>query len=183
MVPPYVGSMYVSNWTAKFQSGAFICETWGEGVSILVSSQIAASTLEFLLIDCALLPCVFGSASWSYVPKNSSEYPALEDSLRGVLNGAWSGDPFVLLKDFGWAMTVRPEGAWLVWTWVMFCYLTSVQTSLLIINISSWSSLCSYLNFKAKIVCVSSLGQKFVLFCTAEGDKKWLQVGWCLSWW
>lgn len=92
------------SWTLS-QSGVNFGERRQAGVSIFVSPLLAACTLEIFPVDkkayslCLQIGKKVLTVVCTYVPNDSSVYPAVLESLDGVLEGALHGESVVLLGD------------------------------------------------------------------------------------
>ncbi|KAK3556337.1 hypothetical protein QTP70_007103 [Hemibagrus guttatus] len=92
-------------WTLFF-SGVPHGERRRAGVGFLIAPQLSRQVLEFSLVNERVVSLRLQAGGWcltvvsAYGPNGSVEYPTFLETLRGVLEGALTGDSIVLLGDF-----------------------------------------------------------------------------------
>ncbi|KAK3561454.1 hypothetical protein QTP86_002818 [Hemibagrus guttatus] len=92
-------------WTLFF-SGVPHGERHRAGVGLLIASQLSRQVLEFSLVNERVVSLRLRARDRcltvvsAYGPNGSVEYPTFLETLRGVLEGAPTGDSIVLLGDF-----------------------------------------------------------------------------------
>ncbi|KAK3520146.1 hypothetical protein QTP70_016256 [Hemibagrus guttatus] len=76
------------------------------GVGLLIAPQLSHHVLEFSLVNERVVSLCLRAGDRcltvvsAYGPNGSVEYPTFLETLRGVLEGAPTGDSIVLLGDF-----------------------------------------------------------------------------------
>ncbi|KAK3534941.1 hypothetical protein QTP70_002024 [Hemibagrus guttatus] len=103
--PPLAGRSIRVRWTIFF-SGVPHGERRRAGVGLLIALQISRHVLEFSPVNERVVSLRLQAGDRcltvvsAYGPNGSVEYPTFLETLRGVLEGAPTGDSIVLLGDF-----------------------------------------------------------------------------------
>ncbi|KAK3517179.1 hypothetical protein QTP70_000772 [Hemibagrus guttatus] len=97
--------LFERGWTLFF-SGVSHCERHWAGVGLLIAPQLSRHVLEFSLVNKKVVSLRLQAGDRcltvvsAYGPNGSVEYPTFLETLRGVLEGAPTGDSILLLRDF-----------------------------------------------------------------------------------
>ncbi|KAK3532138.1 hypothetical protein QTP86_008588 [Hemibagrus guttatus] len=92
------GTQHLERGWTLFYSGVPHGERHWAGVGLLIAPQLSHHVLEFSLCLWTRDRCL--TVVSAYGPNGSVEYPTFLETLRGVLEGALTGDSIVLLGDF-----------------------------------------------------------------------------------